>query len=211
MANTDDKDQRQGEVAAPADLAPDVYNYTPASFSSLLRTAFVHNVRFRLAKRMLDERTAAIRAHTGMLDAEAANANARFALVQAWERFDKDLEPTLENDRRIAEARRCQELTDALLAAMKSADALERFRATKEKAAHTASAKAKPKSYSEQFRTRSANRAEIYAARDGAIREILERAKAAGRDESDPDVQAEIEEVRQYAAELISKLDDDAE
>lgn len=107
-----------------------------------------------------------------MLDAEAANANARFALVQAWERFDKDLEDTLENDRRIAEARRCQELTDALLAAMKSADALERFKASKEKTAHAASAKAKPKSYSEQFRTRSANRAEIYAARDGAIREF---------------------------------------
>jgi hypothetical protein len=214
MSDTDDDRSQRGGITRYV-VPGSAYDYAPSSISTVLTTAFFHNVRFRAAKRMLDLRTAAINAHTGMLNAEAANTNARFALTQAWERLEKDLEPTLANDRLVAEFQRAEDLMKAALAMLQAQDALEQHTAKKTRAAAAAAAAAagaggkKSKDYAERFKKRFSQRAEIYAARDDVTREILAEAQSRGRDESDPDVAAQIMEAYQYAEELISSLSDE--
>lgn len=207
MSDTDDDRSQRGGITRYV-VPGSAYDYAPSSISTVLTTAFFHNVRFRAAKRMLDLRTAAIRAHTEMLDAEAANANARFALAQAWDRLEKDLEATLANDRLVAGFQRAEDLTKAALAALQAQDALEQYMAKKTRAASNSGGAGgkKSKDYAERFKKRFSQRAEIYAARDDVIREILAEAQSRGRDESDPDVLAQITEAFQYAEELISTL-----
>lgn len=212
MSDTDDDRSQRGGITRYV-VPGSAYDYAPSSISTVLTTAFFHNVRFRAAKRMLDLRTAAIRAHTEMLDAEAANANARFALAQAWDRLEKDLEATLANDRLVAGFQRAEDLTKAALAALQAQDALEQYMAKKTRAAAAAAGAGvggkTRKDYGERFKKRFSQRAEIYAARDEVIREILAKAQSQGRDENDPDVAAQITEAYQYADELISTLSDE--
>jgi hypothetical protein len=210
MSDTDDDRSQRGGITRYV-VPGSAYDYAPSSISTVLTTAFFHNVRFRAAKRMLDLRTAAIRAHTEMLDAEAANANARFALAQAWDRLEKDLEATLANDRLVAGFQRAEDLTKAALAALQAQDALEQHMAKKTRtASNSGGAGGKTrKDYGERFKKRFSQRAEIYAARDEVIREILAKAQSQGRDENDPDVAAQITEAYQYADELISTLSDE--
>lgn len=210
MSDTDDDRSQRGGITRYV-MPGSAYDYAPSSISTVLTTAFFHNVRFRAATRMLELRTAAINAHTGMLNAEAANANARFALTQAWERLEKDLEPTLANDRLVAEFQRAEDLTKAALAALQAQDALEQYMAKKTRTASNSGGAGgqKSKDYAERFKKRFSQRAEIYAARDEVIREILAKAQSQGRDENDPDVAAQITEAYQYADELISTLSDE--
>jgi hypothetical protein len=212
MSDTDDDRSRRGGNTHPLAQAPgSAYDYAPYSISTVLSTGLFHDVRHRVAYRIFKGREKAIRANTEMLDAEAANANARFALAQAWDRLEKDLEPTLENDRRVAEFQRATDLMKATLAAWQAEDALEQFMAKKTRAvSNSASAGGKtPKDYAGRFKNRFSQRAQIYAARDDVIREILAEATRRGRDESDPDVLAQLTEAYQYAEELISSLSDE--
>lgn len=206
MATKDDENPRKGEIIPPSKHVPTVNESAPATVSTMLSTAFWHNMRFRVAQRMFVARRGAIDAHTEMLKAGAANAVAQVEHRRAWERLDKDLDKTLQNDRAVTEARLAEESAKARLAAMKAEGELERFTAAKNARGKRDSTK--PRSYGERFERHFSTREEIYAARDDAIRKIIERAKTQGRDESHPEVEAEIEEARQYAEELISKLRD---
>lgn len=206
MANEENGDARKSEIMDPAKSTTFANDIAPTTVKGLFSTAFWHVVRFRVGRQMLATFQDAVQAHTKTLQAETENFNARVEHQRAQERFKKDLPDILETDRVVARVQRSKERMRALFEEMQAADEIERFTAAK--SARGKRDSTKPRSYGERFERHFSTRGEIYAARDNAIRKIIERAKTQGRDESHPEVEAEIEEARQYAEELISKLRD---